>query len=318
MLNARRSIIASLFLAIGTFVAAPARAEGNRILNPGFDEGLSEWDNPNNRPGDWDPRDFAGNPDSGSALLTHDGVSNNAVPGVLEQCHQVEPSTEYTFGHQVFVPPGQPENTEGSMFAITYADENCPGSGSLQIKNAQAGEVGEWVTVSNTLVTDPDTRSLEIRLGVWKPGGEDAPAAAYLDNIFLYETESGTYRLIDELLAGAWYNPMWPGQGIFLDINREINLFFGGWFAWTRTLGEIFWWTVQGGFNGGVATVKIYRSSGGALNDPAMVENVAVGMGEFRFFSCTEGEFRYRFDGDSEYTVIPLSRLAPAFHGCED
>jgi len=313
----RRFLIRFLCLAVVPFAVGTAWAQENLASNPGFDQDLSDWVNRYSRPGDWDPLDFGGNLESGSALLGHDGVSNAAVPLVLTQCVPVSPSTEYAYGHQVLVPSGQPENTKGDMFVNTYVGDDCAGD-VLQLKNALGGEVGQWVTASATIVTDPDAHSMQLGLGVWKPNLEANPAWVYHDNVFLYETAAGVYRIIDELLSGAWYNLLTPGQGIFLDINREINLFFGGWFAWTTTLGEIFWWTVQGGFNGDVAMVTIYRSSGGALNDPAMVETVAVGVGEFRFSSCTEGEFRYKFDGDTEFTVIPLSRLAPAFLGCED
>jgi hypothetical protein len=183
---------------------------------------------------------------------------------------------------------------------------------------ASAMGVDTWTQFGDTFVTDSGTGSIKFTVGVWKPNGVTADASAYFDNAYLYPTDAGAHRIIDEKFSGAWYDPETAGQGIFLDISTANNMFFGGWFTWTDTLGEIDWMTLQGGFAGTLATLQIYRSSGGKFNDPAEVTSVPIGVAEFRFTSCTEGELRFQFEGDSEFTVISLIRLGPVFKGCVD
>jgi len=118
--------------------------------------------------------------------------------------------------------------------------------------------------------------------------------------------------LISADLSGSWFNPDTTGQGFFFDISPELNLFFGGWYTWTDTAGEYDWVTVQGEFSGNVATVPIYRTTGGVFNDPQAVETTAVGVAEFVFSSRTEGQVTIEFDGTGTKTVIPLQRVTPS------
>lgn len=310
---------ALLFLTlIASIAPSPGFADSNLLDNPGFDDDLSGWDNPQTRPGEWSMLDASSSPLSGSALIFNESApSNGGTPTVLQQCIPATGSTEYAWGGQVNVPPGQPESTRGEHFVITYPTANCTGS-FLQLLATSAMGVDTWTQFGDTFITDSDTGSISFTVGVWKPNGISDVASVYFDNAYLYPTEAGANRIIDEKLSGAWYDPATAGQGIFLDISTEINMFFGGWFTWTDTPGEIDWMTLQGGFDGTVATLQIYRSSGGKFNDPIEVTSVPIGVAEFRFLSCTEAELRFQFDGETEFTVISLIRLGPAFKGCID
>jgi len=293
-------------------------AQGNLLENAGFDDDFSSWDNPQARTGEWSMLDASSSPLSGSALLSNEAApSNGGTPTVLSQCIPATGSTEYRWGGQANIPPGQPTDTRADYLVITYPSANCSGN-AFQVLATSTFGVDTWTLFGDSFITDSDTGSIEFRIGVFKPNGVSSVATAYFDNPYLYQTEAGANRIIDEKLSGAWYNLDTSGQGIFLDISTEINLFFGGWFTWTSTPGEIDWMTLQGGFDGEVATLLIYRSSGGKFNDPTEVTSVSIGIAEFRFQSCTEAELWYKFDGETEFTVITLVRIGPAFKGCVD
>ena len=241
---------------------------------------------------EWATLDASGSPLSGSVLATHDGLGNNGTQTVLHQCIPVAGSSEYSFGGQIRVPSDQPDGTNGRFFVFTYTTSNCSGS-SLQKSDVGASDIDNWTLVNKTLITDSTANSMNIRFGVTKLVAVTDDAISYFDNVFVKKSDAGGNRIIDEKLSG-------------------------GWFTWTDTLGEIDWMTVQGGFSGEVATLTIYRSSGGKFNDPAAVTTVPIGIAEFRFSSCTDAEFAFMFDDESEFTVTPMVRAGPAFKGCVD
>ncbi len=286
------------------------------MTNGGFDQDLSGWENPWGNRGEWNSLDAAGSASSGSALLYNEGESNGGVPTVLVQCYKFRGDGDFEWGGQVRVLPGQPNGTSAQIFIATYNTDNCAGE-SLERSSVGSPAVGSWLLVNKRITASISTSSIGISLGVLKPSGETATASGYFDNVFLRQSDTG-FRLIDERFSGSWYNPDFPGQGIIIDISRVIKLFFGGWYTWTTTPGEIDWMTLQGEFTGELAKLKIYRSSGGKFVDPAAVTTVPVGVAEIRFISCTEAEFFFQFDGEANVTTVPLTRLTPPFRGCEE
>ena len=68
------------------------------------------------------------------------------------------------------------------------------------------------------------------------------------------ELASAPRLRINEALDGAWYNPQYNGQGLFIDVMAERNQIFLGWFtfaqAGTATIGDPAhrWLTAQGAF----------------------------------------------------------------------
>ncbi len=289
-----------------------ANAQTELLTNPEFAMDLTGWSNLNDRPAQWDMADATNDPASGSSLLTNTGTSNGGIPLALSQCIRVSTATEYAFGATVRVAQGQPADSTAYVFVQTYQASDCSGNA---IQSDSVGSVAtDWLSIGRSLFTTNDTSSIRLSLGVGKPSGESADAAANFDNVYLQRADGG--GLINERLSGSWFNPSTPGQGFFLDISPEINLFFGGWFTWTDVPGQIDWMTVQGGYSGNTAMVPIYRSRGGAFNDPAPVTSEAIGVAEFSFDSCTSGQVRVEFVGDPTVTIIPLQRISPAFPGC--
>jgi len=302
-----------LYFAFCLLLANSAAAQSELLTNPGFATDLSDWSNENNRPAIWNSRDASNDPASGSAQLTNVGVSNGGVPLTLSQCHRVNAATEYGYGGNVLVPANQPVDTSAQIFILSFASTDCSDT-SVQVDAIASVAVETWLAIGGTLFTANGVSSIRISLGVLKPGGESADAQALFDDIYLRRADGG--GMINERLSGSWFNPATPGQGFFLDISPDLNLFFGGWFTWTTTPGQIDWMTVQGSYSGDMAMVSIFRSSGGAFNDPATVSSVAIGVATFTFSSCTEGQVTIEFMGTGSTTVIPLKRITPAFPGC--
>lgn len=294
-------------------MANTALAQTQLLANRGFATDLSDWSNENNRPAVWSSSDAYDDPASGSAQLTNVGVSNGAIPLALTQCQRVSAATEYGYGGTVLVPVNQPVDTSAQILIYSYTSTDCSGT-ILQFDSIASVEVETWLAIGGTLFTANGVSSIRISLGVFKPGGERADADALFDDIYLRRADGG--GLINERLSGSWFNPATPGQGFFLDISPDLNLFFGGWFTWTTLAGQIDWMTVQGNYSGNMAMVSIFRSSGGAFNDPATVSSVALGVATFTFSSCTEGQVTIEFMGTGSTTVIPLKRITPAFPGC--
>jgi hypothetical protein len=304
-----------LLTVVALSLVSAAHAQGNLLLNARFDTDLSGWQNLFDRPVVWSEEDASGFSASGSALITNVGPSNGGWPWTLHQCVPAEGQTDYHFGGQALIPPGQAENVQARILIYSFASSDCSGD-PLQIENEAGARVAAWGSIGAGFTSASTARGLIMMLAVSKPEGVSADASAYFDNLFLRRANGTGTRAIDEHLAGSWYNPMTNGQGFFLDISPAINLFFGGWFTWTDVPGQYDWMTVQGSYVEDFALVTIYRTSGGAFNDPTAVTTVPVGVAEFRFQSCTAGEVSIQFLGPDPAFVIPLQRIAPPPGGC--
>jgi hypothetical protein len=117
-------------------------------------------------------------------------------------------------------------------------------------------------------------------------------------------------------LSGSWYNPLTPGQGVFLDVAEDPSILFAGWFTWDG-VGAQQWYTLQGAFAPGsaAAEVPLYASTGGRFDDPAAVVNTAIGSANLEFLDCERAIMQYRFD-DGQIGEIGLRRLLPAPASC--
>lgn len=302
---------------LGALLALPqtasAQSQPQLLENPDFAMDLSGWDNFSGRPAQWTARDATDNPESGSAQVSYIGTSTGAVSLVLTQCLQVAANTEYGYGGTVLVPTGQPADTSAQISIFTFTTPNCTGPAASGDSIAGTS-IDAWLPIGRTFITPNAVVSVGFAVGAVKPSGVTTEAQVLFDDLYLRRADDA--GLITERLSGSWFNPETPGQGFFLDIAPDINLFFGGWFTWTSTPGEIDWMTVQGTYSGNVATVPISRTTGGAFNDPQAVETTEIGVAEFVFSSCTEGQVTIEFVGTGTTTVIPLQRITPAFPGC--
>ena len=132
------------------------------------------------------------------------------------------------------------------------------------------------------------------------PGAEDAVI------------EEGQQVVLNAAFSGGWYEPATSGQGFVLEVLPDVPAIIAGWFTFAREdeMGNR-WFTLEGGYVDNVGTLTIYQSTGGAFDDPASVDTVAVGSALLTFFDCTSAELEYLFD-DGFSGTIPLQRLVGA------
>ena len=121
--------------------------------------------------------------------------------------------------------------------------------------------------------------------------------------------------LVNEGVAGSWFNPATSGQGILLDASDEAGVLAMAWFTWTGD-GGYDWLTGSGGFEGNVAAITLVRSSGGRFDDPAPVENTVVGSAVLSFSDCSHATFAYELTDPVAVGEIPLQRILPPNAAC--
>jgi hypothetical protein len=304
---ASRSFLSSL-IALSALPAGVGAA--NLLVNPGFDTDLRGWRNDFNRAGAWVAEDANGNPSSGAIRVTHEDTGNNGYRSVRSQCLSMPAGRQLLLRATMRVPAGQPAGTRAAVVLFHYEGDICIGNGSV------IGQVdtdsGSWQTVSANATTPPGTRSLFVSISVRKATGVTEPASALIDDVFLgHSNPSFTLR---HQLSGAWYNPAWNGQGFFIDVVPTIDLFFAGWYTWGDG-SQYQWLTAQGNFDGDIANVLLFRTSGGRIYHPQPVTTVPTGSAAFRFRNCTEGEVIISRDGEPRQ-AFPLVRLTPPPPDC--
>lgn len=303
--------------------SSTALAQDNRVTNPSFTDGFNGWDNEFDNLGGWDSRDAGGDPLSGSALFGNDKVGSGATPISVSQCIDLtaQGGKTYEYGAQVLIESGGVEGGSAVFGAWTYPTSNCMGDPNvrrdLSTEHINNFEFDRWTLMHDTVDVDAFDNSIQFFMGTQKPEGVEGQFNAFLDNAYVREEGFG-HRLIDESLAGIWYNVGTPGQGLVADISNQINLFFAGWYTWTTVPGEYDWMTLQGGFRADKAELTIFRTSGGVFNDPTPVTTESIGSAEFLFNNCTEAELHILFDGEQQVTQIDLTRLGPAPLNCVD
>lgn len=117
-------------------------------------------------------------------------------------------------------------------------------------------------------------------------------------------------------LAGSWFNPATPGQGMLIDVIPGRNEIIIGWFTFeaAASLGlgvsEHRWFTAEGGFAGDRAELTIFNTSGGRFNSTRPVITEAAGAASLTFQSCTRARLAFALDGGPS-GEIELVRLSP-------
>jgi sugar lactone lactonase YvrE len=127
--------------------------------------------------------------------------------------------------------------------------------------------------------------------------------------------------VVNSGLNDAWFNAATPGQGFFVSVFPQTGLMFVGWFTYEAagrpaqpppaTLGEPFhrWLTASGGWNGNVASLDVYLTSGGVFDAPNPVTNTKVGTATITFHGCNSATLDYALNGIAPGRIA-LTRLA--------
>lgn len=122
--------------------------------------------------------------------------------------------------------------------------------------------------------------------------------------------------VINEGVAGSWYNPATSGQGILLEASSSLDLVTMAWFTWTTEGGGYDWLTGAGPFEGDTAVIQLSRTAGGRFDDPAPVTTVAAGTAELTFIDCAHASFVYELAESGLSGEIPLQRILPPLPAC--
>jgi len=122
--------------------------------------------------------------------------------------------------------------------------------------------------------------------------------------------------------AGAWFNPVTPGQGQFIDVVPEEQFMFLSWFTYTNAASgnptEQHWYTAQGNYSGDTAVLDLFETLGGKFDDPQGVTTTQIGEITVSFSNCDQGQMSYSFDEEELLGEFPLIRVIPGSdHVCE-
>jgi cysteine-rich repeat protein len=121
---------------------------------------------------------------------------------------------------------------------------------------------------------------------------------------------------INSGMDGAWFDPNTSGQGYFIDAypNTEGgNFIFVSWFTYgEETASGQRWLTAQGGFEGSVAEIDVFETTGGSFDDPKPVNTAKVGTMSLDFTDCSNALLTYSLPAESAEGDIAITRVIPA------
>ena len=287
-----------------------AQAQSNALANPGFDSDFSGWGQYFGRIGEWSSEDADGSGSSGSALLANEGTSDGIVPLVLHQCISAQAEQQYQFGGDLLVPNGQPSNTAAYIFAEPFSNSTCSGN-SETFQSAGSGPAGDWASTSNSITTGPNTMSIRLALGVFKPFGETADAEAYFDNIYLLVPETMEF-VVNPSISASWFNPAESGHGIMIHLLNATQ----AWMCWfTFDLnGNPAWICALGTIEGDTINFEeAFTVEGGAFPpnfDPQLIEEIPWGSIIVVFTGCDSGMMSWTTSAPGfQSGSMPLERL---------
>ena len=116
-------------------------------------------------------------------------------------------------------------------------------------------------------------------------------------------------------MDGAWFDPGTSGQGYFIDAHPDPeggNFIFVSWFTFgDETASGQRWLTAQGGFEGSVAEIDVFETTGGSFDDPEPISITKVGTMSLDFTDCSNAQLNYSLPADSAEGDIAITRVIP-------
>ena len=98
-------------------------------------------------------------------------------------------------------------------------------------------------------------------------------------------------------IDGAWFDPNTPGQGFFIDAHPDPeggNFIFVSWFTYGEdTASRQRWLTAQGSFEGSIAEIDVFETTGGSFDDPQAPSTTMVGTMSIDFTDCSNALLAY-------------------------
>jgi hypothetical protein len=114
-------------------------------------------------------------------------------------------------------------------------------------------------------------------------------------------------------MDGAWFDTNTPGQGYFIDAHPDPeggNLIFVSWFTYgNETASGQRWLTAQGGFEGLMAEIDVFETTGGSFDDPEPISTTKVGTMSLDFTDCSNAQLSYSLPADPAEGDIAITRV---------
>jgi hypothetical protein len=185
-------VVFALFVATGV-------AGQNLLVNPDFEVNLDGWDTF----ADWDPEDWEGSLDSGSATELNSIPSTSGMP-VVDQCVETPtPADDYVLSGWILNPSGQTGQGEGKFYIAFYGSAGCDDPSFISgFDTPDVLQTGVWERVSIAAQTPPGTLSVKVGTVLQKVG-EPGEVRIYVDHVALY---AGTEIFSDGFETGDMIN----------------------------------------------------------------------------------------------------------------
>jgi hypothetical protein len=136
------------------------------------------------------------------------------------------------------------------------------------------------------------------------------------DNVCKGLSENNTEALdINAGMDGAWFDPDTSGQGYFIDAHPDPeggNFIFVSWFTYgDETASGQRWLTAQGGFEGSMAEIDVFETTGGSFDDPMPPDTIKAGAMSLDFTDCINALLSYSLPANGAEGDIAITRVIP-------
>jgi hypothetical protein len=128
---------------------------------------------------------------------------------------------------------------------------------------------------------------------------------------------------IDAGMDGAWFDPNTSGQGFFIDSYLDpegSNFIFVAWFTYgDDTASGQRWLTAEGSFEGSIAEMDVFETTGGSFDDPQIPSTTKVGTMSLDFTDCANAQLTYSLLANGAEGDIAITRVVPGGQAlCEE
>ncbi len=116
-------------------------------------------------------------------------------------------------------------------------------------------------------------------------------------------------------MDGAWFDPKTAGQGFFIDAHPDPeggHFIFVSWFTYGEdTASGQRWLTAQGSFEGSIALIDVFETTGGSFDDPQATSTTNVGTMNLDFTDCSNALLTYSLPAEGVEGDIAITRVIP-------
>ncbi|MEM1410863.1 MAG: FG-GAP repeat protein [Pseudomonadota bacterium] len=152
-------------------------------------------------------------------------------------------------------------------------------------------------------------------------GDQTDNAAPSAGAAYRYEDPAAFPVAINPGMNDAWFNPVTPGQGLFINAFPDNGTMFVAWFTYDINLPDEAleanlgwpghrWLTAQGPYSNDTAELEVFLTSGGLFDqvEPAPEVDGPIGTMRLLWLNCDEAFLLYELTQPVVSGVIPLRR----------